>query len=289
MLAPLALAILTAQIQNPRTSTVPLPPGQRVVLKDGDVVFIERGARVRVVTRSEGIVRAIFNREQRWLLLLVDLAEPAGAQPDGFVDYSYSFFDVQGDWPLGERWEGSAAVEEVSLAAGGGRIAVNLRTQAGLYQIANGPLNPRAPDIAVEPGALARVSHRAASAGMIGPRLSFDAAEKREVDKAVARAAAEPVGDTVTLPNGATATTRSGMTSGGAPSLPPVRVGGSVGSPRKVVDAQPVYPAIAQSARVQGVVILEITIATDGSVTDARVLRGIPLLDQAALDCVKQW
>ena len=39
----------------------------------------------------------------------------------------------------------------------------------------------------------------------------------------------------------------------------------------------------------QGVVILEVRIDVDGRVTDAKVLRGIPLLDQAALDAVRQW
>ena len=52
---------------------------------------------------------------------------------------------------------------------------------------------------------------------------------------------------------------------------------------------RPVYPPIAQSARVQGVVIIEATIGPDGVVKDARVLRSIPLLDQAALDAVRQW
>jgi protein TonB len=40
---------------------------------------------------------------------------------------------------------------------------------------------------------------------------------------------------------------------------------------------------------VQGVVILEATIGPRGDVTAVRVLRGIPLLDQAAIDAVKQW
>jgi periplasmic protein TonB len=51
----------------------------------------------------------------------------------------------------------------------------------------------------------------------------------------------------------------------------------------------PVYPPIAQSARVQGVVIVEAIIGPDGRVTEAKVLRSIPLLDAAALDAVKQW
>jgi protein TonB len=68
-----------------------------------------------------------------------------------------------------------------------------------------------------------------------------------------------------------------------------VRVGGNIKTPTKVKDGRPVYPAIAQSARVQGVVIIEAVIGPDGHVQDAKVLRSIPLLDQAALDAVKQW
>src|SRR6185369_12397829 len=69
----------------------------------------------------------------------------------------------------------------------------------------------------------------------------------------------------------------------------PVRVGGNIKTPTKVKHVNPVYPAIAQSARVQGVVIIEATIGPTGTVQDAKVLRSIPLLDQAALDAVKQW
>jgi protein TonB len=52
---------------------------------------------------------------------------------------------------------------------------------------------------------------------------------------------------------------------------------------------QPVYPPIAISARVQGRVIIEATIDRHGKVGEAKVLRSIPLLDQAALDAVRQW
>jgi protein TonB len=69
----------------------------------------------------------------------------------------------------------------------------------------------------------------------------------------------------------------------------PVRIGGDVKPPQKVKHVNPVYPAIAQSARVQGIVIIEATIGPDGRVTDARVLRSIPLLDDAALQAVKEW
>lgn len=67
-----------------------------------------------------------------------------------------------------------------------------------------------------------------------------------------------------------------------------VRVG-EVKAPVKVHDVAPVYPAIAQAARVQGIVIVQATIGIDGAVVDATVLRSVPLLDQAAVDAVRQW
>lgn len=73
-----------------------------------------------------------------------------------------------------------------------------------------------------------------------------------------------------------------------SPTAPP-RVFSGVKPPTKVKDVAPVYPAIAQSARVEGIVIVEAIIGVDGRVAEARVLRSIPLLDQAALDAVRQW
>jgi protein TonB len=69
----------------------------------------------------------------------------------------------------------------------------------------------------------------------------------------------------------------------------PVHTGGNVKPPLKIVDVLPVYPALAQATRVQGVVIIEATIGPTGRVDAARVLRSIPLLDDAALDAVRQW
>jgi len=69
----------------------------------------------------------------------------------------------------------------------------------------------------------------------------------------------------------------------------PVRVGGSIRQPTIVRRVNPVYPGIARSARVQGIVILEATVNTKGRVTDVRVLRGVPLLDEAAIEAVRQW
>jgi TonB family protein len=71
--------------------------------------------------------------------------------------------------------------------------------------------------------------------------------------------------------------------------MAPLRVGGSIPVPAKIKDADAVYPPIARAAGVTGAVIIEAVIDTDGRVRDARVLRSIPLLDEAALNAVKEW
>jgi protein TonB len=68
-----------------------------------------------------------------------------------------------------------------------------------------------------------------------------------------------------------------------------VRVGGNIQAPHPVKHVDAVYPEEAKAAGVSGVVIIELTLATDGTVADANVLRSIPMLDQAALDAVRQW
>lgn len=70
---------------------------------------------------------------------------------------------------------------------------------------------------------------------------------------------------------------------------PPLRVGEGIVEPRKLHSVPPVYPELARQARVQGTVVLECTISPEGRVTDVRVLRGVPLLDEAARDAVRQW
>lgn len=71
--------------------------------------------------------------------------------------------------------------------------------------------------------------------------------------------------------------------------LIPVRLGGEIKPPKKLYDVKPVYPPIARASRVQGVVIVEAVLDATGRVAAVRVLRSIPLLDEAALDAVKQW
>jgi TonB family protein len=69
----------------------------------------------------------------------------------------------------------------------------------------------------------------------------------------------------------------------------PVRVGGDVRAPTKVHDIAPVYPVGADPTNLHGAVTIEAVISRDGRVTAARVVDGIPGLNESALRAVQQW
>ena len=69
----------------------------------------------------------------------------------------------------------------------------------------------------------------------------------------------------------------------------PIHLHSGMKAPVKIADLAPVYPGIARNARIQGVVILEAVLDAHGRVESVRVLRSIPLLDQAAVDAVQRW
>ncbi len=65
------------------------------------------------------------------------------------------------------------------------------------------------------------------------------------------------------------------------------RIGGSLPPPSRVGVAQ--YPPDALAAGITGAVLAEIVVDPSGHVADARVVRSIPLLDEAALQAVRRW
>jgi protein TonB len=52
---------------------------------------------------------------------------------------------------------------------------------------------------------------------------------------------------------------------------------------------QPDYPPIARDARVSGTVVIQAKINKEGGIENLQVVSGPPMLQQAALDAVKQW
>ncbi len=65
--------------------------------------------------------------------------------------------------------------------------------------------------------------------------------------------------------------------------------GGKVTAPKKTHDVQPIFPPLAQASRVQGDVVLNVTIDMNGSVRISTIPTGHPLLTPAAIDAVTQW
>lgn len=280
----LSLATLMA-VSLVATEIPALAQGQRIQPKDGDVVMIEDGARVKMIRRSSATVRAIFNRDQHWLVILVDSAMPGGRAPDGRVDTTYTLNDVSGDWPLGERWEGTAVVDDYSNVGEMGIVGVGLSTPAGVVQL----LSPRGGSVFRDQAATLVLSYGGAGRSGARPGESFAQAEEEQVGVAMRNAAhIPPPGSSLSMTINGTGGVVS--TPGPPPAIGgPVRVGGNIRLPQRTVTAAPVMPEAARQAGVRGVVILEVVVAPDGSVGDVKILRSIPLLDQAAIDTVRQW
>ncbi len=81
-----------------------------------------------------------------------------------------------------------------------------------------------------------------------------------------------------------------GMPVGQPPQPPePIRVGGRVRAPHLLRMVKPKYPFVARQARIEGDVVLEAVLGTDGRVQAVKIVQGHPALREAAAEAVKQW
>lgn len=55
------------------------------------------------------------------------------------------------------------------------------------------------------------------------------------------------------------------------------------------IKVAPVYPPLAKRMNITGVVKIEITVSANGSIKNAKLIGGHPVLANAALDAVKKW
>ncbi len=58
---------------------------------------------------------------------------------------------------------------------------------------------------------------------------------------------------------------------------------------RAKTKVQPSYPELARKMNITGTVKIEVVVAPNGTVKDARVVGGHPVLASAALDAAKKW
>jgi TonB family protein len=68
-----------------------------------------------------------------------------------------------------------------------------------------------------------------------------------------------------------------------------VKVEGEMAPPKCLKSVSPVYPEIAKQAKIEGLVVLGVRTDEKGRVEAVNVIRSMPLLDQAAIDAVRQW
>jgi TonB family protein len=65
------------------------------------------------------------------------------------------------------------------------------------------------------------------------------------------------------------------------------RIGPGMTPPQRT--EQPPYPEEAKAAGISGVVLIEVVVNEQGIVSEARVVRSVPMLDEAALATVRKW
>ena len=67
------------------------------------------------------------------------------------------------------------------------------------------------------------------------------------------------------------------------------RISEAVAKPNLVSSVPPTYPASASAARVEGIVVLQVEISIEGRVQNVTVMSGHALLNDAAVQAVRQW
>ena len=276
LLAPVPVASAHAQ-------PLPTASGRVIEAADGDVVVVPSGARVAVVTRTQVQARLVYVAAQQTLLLLTDPALAFGAgmpEAKGFRSWR-----IENPWPLEPRWEGSATIDEYSPSGRGQPMAfaplgLAIHTDRGTILV--GPPMGREGESTPPPVAVVRTT--AASSRVA--QGSFDDIEQAWLAGGDNALQGPGGGMQMHASRSMSAVASASLSSAPAGA---VRVGGNIRPPTRTHFAEPIYPQAARAAAVQGVVILELVVGADGGVSNARVLRSIPLLDQAALDAVRQW
>jgi protein TonB len=79
-----------------------------------------------------------------------------------------------------------------------------------------------------------------------------------------------------------------------AVTVAPVQLGAQQAQSEEVIrraknKVQPTYPALARKMNLAGTVKIQVVVAPNGTVKDARVVGGHPVLATAALDAAKKW
>lgn len=285
------LSVAAALAAQPRPRRIqpmrpPPPEGRQVEAADGDTVVIAGDDRVTVVRQRAADVRVVFDAERHTALVIADWGTPDDAKPDGRVNRTWLFREIEGAWPLDARWQGSAIiVEPESLRGPSERVSatLSLDTPAGPVVFMAGRPSPR-----VRPPAGTVLWHLEVSGG--GPDgVSFDEAERyagsSNAQWSFRSMNGFPFGaQGGGAPAGVTADTVFGVAALPLPARSPVPVMG----PPVLRRVEPVWP-VPVLPDVSGTAFVEIAVAPDGVVRSARVVQSLPPLDDLIIAAVSQW
>lgn len=265
----------------------PPPEGRQIETADGDTVVVTGDDRVSVIRRRTAEVRVAFDQERRTVLVIADWGTPTDVKPDGGVNRTWLFSDIDGAWPLDHRWQGAATIiEPESLRGETVRAAATLTIEmpAGPVVFISGRPDNRAP---LPDGTV--IWHRKMSGG--GPDgVSFDEAERYaqsgnaqwSFSSASGLASAFP--STVVRPGGGASATLGPAASGAATGFAMAPSG-----PQLIRRVEPAWPDRAAHPGLRGVILVELAVALDGTVRGARAVRSLPPLDALVLAAASQW
>lgn len=282
LFAILAAAALWGGPALAQPSVRPAPPsGRQIEAADGDTIVIDGHARVSVVRRHEADVRVVAMPESHAMLVIADwqAVEPSF---DRGIERVWRFTDVSGQWPLDARWQGRVTLYEPDAPHGSAGPMLVLETPAGRVEFHGGRAFDPTPGTAV-----VMTFNGMSGSGQIA--ASFDEAERRAMSGDFTPSFAMSSMGTGGL--GFSSEVAIAAPPGRTPGQPttPARVPSNLRGPIVVKRVEPQWPAEAQTAGVHGMVVVQIAVAPDGSVRDARVLRSVPMLDEAALAAARQW
>ncbi len=269
--------VLAAVVAFPSLTAEAQTQHRTVQARDGDLVLLPPDATITIARSTTGVIKVAAHQEGRLLVVLID----EGPNPDGSVD-AYHRFELKEPFPDVYAWHGEGAIEEYeSVGRQRAPRTVGIVLPQGRILVTSGPQIPR--ELPVRE--FVAVIRSGASSSRLKLRGTFSDVEQ-EALTGVTRD-----GIRTSLQVG-TSSLSGGVTV--SPAQPPsddapLRVGGGIRKPTQIRHVDPVMPARALQLRIEGVVLVEVTIDEQGKVRDARILRSIPMLDQAALDAVRQW
>jgi hypothetical protein len=192
----LAFASVAAAQEPP--SRTPPPPGVDISARDGDRILVDDDARIQIVRRRQATLRTIYSEKEQLLIVLVDDSK-AGEFPDGQVDWAFNFYDVEGAWPLGQRWESLTLMFQYQ-GDSTNRTGFAFETPQGLVQLV-----PRGQSATPDPRAGAVLVH-GGSSGSPRRGLSFAEAETVQLQDFSRSKASGATVSTLTGPAGVTGT-----------------------------------------------------------------------------------